>query len=103
MLIGDPYTMENYPGLYAHGVEMIAQEVAKGTGEVILLMPWQAPGNSSSSVAHYKEVVYRAGRTGGYKVAPAALAWEADGSRTGGSHPSAPGAYICAAYIYSRI
>jgi hypothetical protein len=103
VLIGDPYTMEKLPGHYAHGVEMIAQEVAKGSAETILLMPWPANGNNQTSVAHYKQLVYRAGRTGGYKVAPAALAWQADGSTTGASHPSTRGAYICAASIYSRI
>ncbi|OVE81450.1 hypothetical protein BVY04_03245 [bacterium M21] len=102
VLIGDPYTMEYMPGLYAQGVASIGNEVAKGSAETVLLMPWPASG-SSSSVAHYKDVVYRVGRSGGYKVAPAALAWQADGSPIGGTHPSTRGAYICAASIYSRL
>ena len=105
VIIGDPYTMEKTPGMYAQGVAKVAEEVAKGAdpAEVILLMNWPA-GASSSSVAHYKEVVYRAGRSGGYKVAPAALAWQDAGSPTaGGGHPNADGAYIAAASIYSRI
>ncbi len=72
VLIGDPYTIEYLPGLYTHGAAKIAAEVAKGKGKTILLMGW--PGaNSESTVAHYKEVVYRTGRTGGMMVAPAAL------------------------------
>ncbi|HSR87361.1 MAG TPA: Calx-beta domain-containing protein, partial [Pontiella sp.] len=103
ILIGDPYTIEQMPGLYAQGVAEIGEEVAKGSAETVLLMPWPASG-SSSSVAHYKDVVYRAGRSGGYKVAPAALAWQAAGSPSSTqSHPNANGAYICAASIYSRI
>lgn len=104
VIIGDPYTMEKTPGMYAQGVAKVAEEVAKGAdpAEVILLMNWPASA-SSSTVEHYKEVVYRAGRSGGYKVAPAALAWQAAGSPSGGSHPNADGAYIAAASIYSRI
>ena len=45
ILIGDPHTMETMPGLYAQGVAAIAAEVAKGSGETVLLMPWPASGN----------------------------------------------------------
>jgi dihydroorotase-like cyclic amidohydrolase len=91
IVIGDPYTMEVFPGVYAQGVATIAEEVAKGGAETVLLMPW--PGNASTStVAHYKEVVYRAGRSGPYKVAPAGLAWQAAGSARGATHPTPDGA-----------
>lgn len=105
VLIGDPYTMEYTPGLYAHGVAKIAEEVAKSANpaQIVLLMPWPGSG-SSSTVNHYKEIVYRTGRSGGHIVAPAALAWQACGSpTTTGSHPNASGAYIAAASIYSSI
>jgi hypothetical protein len=104
VLIGDPYTMEYTPGMYAQGVAKISEEVAKGTNgaETVLLMPWPA-STSSSTVDHYKDVVYRAGRTAGVKVAPAGLAWRDAGSPSGGGHPNADGAYIAAASIYSRI
>jgi uncharacterized repeat protein (TIGR02543 family) len=102
VLIGDPYAIEKMPGLYAHGVAMVAQEVARGSAETVLLMPWPA-STSTSTLNHYKEVVYRTGRTGGYKVAPAGLAWQAAGSPVGAYHPTASGAYIAAASIYSRI
>ncbi len=102
VLIGDPYTMEYTPGMYAQGVGKIAEEVAKGPAQLILLMPWQGSG-SSSTVNHYKEVVYRTGRSGGFKVAPGGLAWQACGSPTSTAHPSTAGAYIAAASIYSSI
>ena len=102
ILIGDPYTLETLPGLYSYGVSKISQEVAKGNGETVLLMNW--PGaNSSSSVSHYKDVVYRTGRSGGLKVAPAGLAWQEEGSPTGTTHPTNNGAFIAAASLYSRI
>jgi len=66
-------------------------------------MPWPA-SSSSSSVNHYKEVVYRAGRSGGIPVAPAALAWQSAGSPSLLSqHPNQDGAYIAAATLYSRM
>ncbi|MCH7228130.1 choice-of-anchor D domain-containing protein, partial [Haloferula sp. A504] len=102
ILIGDPYTMEYTPGLYALGVAEINEEVAQGTAQTMLLMPWPAPG-SASTVAHYEEVVYRTGRSGGIPVAPAGLAWQAAGSPTGGGHPNNDAAYIAAATIYSRM
>lgn len=103
VLIGDPYTMEKMPGVYAQGVAAVGQEVAKGYTpenpvETILLMPWSV-GGSTTLVDHYKDVVYRAGRTGGYKVAPAALAWKDDGYPSDATRC----AYISAASIYSRI
>ena len=45
ILIGDSYTMEATPGLYTHGVSLISKEVAKGTAETVLLMPWPGPGS----------------------------------------------------------
>jgi hypothetical protein len=102
ILIGDPYTMEHSPGMYAYGVAQIGLEVAKGSAEMVLLMPWQGQG-SSSSINHYKEVVYRAGRSGGYKVVPAGLAWQTANQSNGSAHPTNNGAYIAAASIYSRL
>lgn len=103
VLIDDPYTMENTPGVYAYGAAKIAEEVAKGSAETILLMPWPASG-SSRNIEHYKNVVYRAGRSGGSKVAPGGLAWQAiKGSALTTSNPDADGAFIAAASIYSTI
>jgi hypothetical protein len=102
VLIGDPYTMEYTPGMYAHGVAKVAEEVAKGGAETVLLMPWPGSG-SSSTINHYKEVVYRTGRSGGFKVAPAGLAWQASGLSNSGANPNTHGAYIAASSIYSCI
>ncbi|WP_162028825.1 MULTISPECIES: hypothetical protein [unclassified Lentimonas] len=101
VLIGDAHTMEYLPGFYALGVSEIAKEVAKGSAETVLLMPWPASG-SSTPLDHYKEVVCRIGRTGGCAVAPAGLAWDDSGELSGDTHPTSNGAYIAAATLYSR-
>ena len=102
VIIGDPYTIEYQPGVYAIGAGKVAEQVTMGGAEAILLMPW--PGNGSdSSVDHYREVTYRVGRSGGYKVAPAAMAWEAAGSPAGTAHPTTHGAYIAAASVFSAM
>ena len=111
VLIGDAHSIEHMPGFYALGVSEIAKEVAEGTAETVLLMPWPSEFGifnviSDSTVDHYKEVVYRVGRTGGCLVAPAGLAWEASGEAGDSvnlSHPTDNGAYIAAATLYSRI
>jgi hypothetical protein len=98
ILVGDDITIDKIPGVYTLGVAKIAEEAAKGGAETILLMTRPGP-LSQSTIAHHKEVVYRTGRSGGYKVAPAALAWQAAGSPAGATD----NAYIGAASIYSRI
>lgn len=102
VLVEDPSTIERMPGLYTLGVAKIAEEVAKGSAQTVLLMPWPAQG-SNSTVNHYKEVVYRTGRSASIPVAPAGLAWLAAGSPVGASHPSSDGAFIAAATLYSRL
>jgi Divergent InlB B-repeat domain/MAM domain, meprin/A5/mu len=103
ILIPDSYTVEYMPGLFALGAAKISEEVAKGNAETILFMPWPA-STSSRTIAHYKEVVYRAGRSGQLKVAPGGLAWQAiKGSALTNPNPNADGAFIAAASIYSAI
>jgi hypothetical protein len=111
VLIGDGYSIERFPGYYAAGVASVAGEVAKGTAKPILLMTWpyadsyvDYTGTYPTSVAHYEEVTYRVGNSGGYKVAPAGLAWQAAGSsKTADQHPNNDGAYIAAATLFSTI
>ncbi len=102
VLIGDAHTLEYLPGFYALGVSEIGKEVAKGEAETVLLMPWPAEG-SKSTVDHYREVIYRIGRSGGYAVAPAGIVWEKSEAESGIKHPTEKGAYIAAATLYSRL
>lgn len=102
VLIGDTYTIKNIPGVYAQGVASIKEEVAKGSAETILLMTW--PENATTAdIDHFREVVYRTGRSGLIPVAPAAIAWQITDLPSGTSHPSQNGAYLTAATLYSRI
>ena len=102
VLLGDTYSIEHLPGFYALGVSEIGKEVAKGSAKTVLLMPWPS-AESTSSIKHYKEVVYRVGRSGGYAVAPAGLAWAAARENASDLHPTANGAYLAAATLYSRL
>lgn len=62
VVLGDAHTIEYLPGFYALGVSEIAKEVAKGSAETVLLMPWPA-ADSSSSIDHYK--AYRVANANG--------------------------------------
>lgn len=103
VILDNPAIMETFPGKYMEGVKAVTEEIAKSGAKPILLMSW--PGHSSSStVEHYKEVVYRTGDALNIQVAPAALAWESeDNTHHNGVHPSIKGAYIAASSIYSTI
>ena len=102
ILLGESFTIEELPGVYSLGVAECNKEIKKGGAETVLLMPWPAQ-SSQKSVNHYKEVVYRTGRSLGLKVAPAGLAWEKESSVYGTTHPTNDGAYIAAASLFSRI
>ena len=102
VLLDDPAIMESMPGQFMQGVKAIVEEVNKSNATPILLMSWPGEG-STSTVSHYKEVTYRIGRGLGVEVAPAALAWQSEGSIYGTSHPTTDGAYLAAASIYSQI
>jgi hypothetical protein len=102
VITDDPTNMEHLPGLYAQGVKTVVEEIRKSGAEPILLMTW--PGATSlSTVAHYKEVVYRTAKGLNLRVVPAALAWEDAGAIHGDTHPTDDGAYIAAASVYAQI
>ena len=108
VIVGDPYIIANMPGVYAEGVyaegvNLIANVVKKGSAKPILLMGWPEAG-STSTAAHFGEVTYRVGKGARIPVAPAGYAWDTL-TRKGKSsdHPSADGAYLAAACIYSEL
>ncbi|MBT3201224.1 MAG: hypothetical protein HN350_15090 [Phycisphaerales bacterium] len=103
VILGDPYIIANMPGVYAEGVNLIANVVRKGRAKPILLMGWPEAG-STSTTAHFGEVTYRVGKGVRVPVAPAGCAWGAL-TRKGKSadHPSAEGAYLAAACVYSEL
>ena len=103
VIVGDSYILANMPGVYAEGVNLIANVVKKGGGGPILLMTWPEAG-SSSTVAHFGEVVYRVGKGARIPVAPAGYAWDTLAKKDkADTHPTESGAYLAAACIYSTI
>ena len=103
VIMGDPYLMENLPGAYAEGVNMIAAEVAEGTARPLLLSQWPH-GDTAYSADHFDEVAYRVGTSQGVPVIPGGFAWDTLAEKdTATEHPTPNGAYLAAAAIYSQI
>ena len=69
ILIGDPHTMENFPGHYAHGVQMIAQEVAKEKGLNVVITKNDTLFSYESAVDITDEVAKRMRKTAGTRTA----------------------------------
>ena len=103
VLMADPYLLANMPGVFAEGVQLLTEEISKGGAETILFAQW--PENTSNfSVADFNEVVYRIGNSADLRVIPAGKAWESLSNKDAGlSHPTANGAYLSAASIYSTL
>ncbi|MFC1498844.1 choice-of-anchor D domain-containing protein, partial [Verrucomicrobiota bacterium] len=105
VMMDDSWNLARNPGINAEGVNLIADEVRKGTNnaEPILLMQW--PDSSSPfSVSHLREISHRVGDGAGIRVVPAGYAWDTWGSKdTSANHPTPHGAYLAAASIYSEI
>ncbi|MDP6544330.1 MAG: hypothetical protein QGH60_10085 [Phycisphaerae bacterium] len=103
VIVGDPYILANMPGVYAEGAGLIADMVKKGAAKPVLLMTWPEAG-SSSTVANFGEIVYRVGKGAGIPVAPAGHAWSSLSKKDKSTeHPTAGGAYLAAACVYSEI
>lgn len=103
VIVGDPYILANMPGVYAEGVNLIADAVRKGGAKPILLMPWPQ-GGSADAVAHFGEVVCRVGQGVKVPVAPAGYAWSTLARKDkSDQHPTPGGAYVAAACVYSEI
>jgi hypothetical protein len=73
VLAGDPYLIAQMPGVYAEGVTLIADEVAKSKAKVVLLASWS--GGSASNLMG--QVVTRVATSGNFPVVPASLAAQA--------------------------
>ncbi len=103
VIVGDPYIQANMPGVYAEGVNLIANLVRMGRAKPVLLMTWPKDG-STSTAAHFGEVAYRVGRGLNIAVAPAGYAWDTLAKTDKpAEHPSASGAFLAAACIYSQL
>jgi len=104
IVIGDRGTMTFAPGMYAYGVSAIAQEVAKGSGELVLLSSWPSK-ESKVSLDHYQELVGRVAQSGGYQVAPVGHVWSEALNKDRDLQPKTVHdmAYLVAATLYSKL
>ncbi len=108
VITADPSIIAAIPGYYALGVNKIAQEVTKGGAQPLLLLQWPSSADAQLSVNHFTEYTYRVGEGARVElpVVPAGLAWKnLSGAKRDSAtfHPTANGAYIAAAAIYSSI
>lgn len=93
VIVGDPYLIDQMPGIYAEGVKLIADALkTNAQTKLVLLMPWLEDGASNANI---KEVLYRIGRGLDIPVAPA-------GESYAGSMSRHDATYLAAASVFSR-
>ena len=107
VMVDDPYVASTFPEYHLEGVMRISQEARKIGAEPISVMTWSSwsSGSSDTAVGKFGEMAYRVGDGAGVSVAPAGYAWNnvrAELKDTG-TRPTARGAYVTAATVYSRI
>ncbi len=108
VIAADPYIVATVPGYYSLGVNKIASKVAEGNAKSLLLMMWPKESIAGVSIDHFEEFTYRVSDGAKTEVAtvPAGLVWNAlsnDKQDVAAMHPTANGAYVAAAAIYSHI
>lgn len=101
VVMDDPYVASMTQEYHFEGVRAVT-EVARTAGtEPMVVMLWSS---GATSLAKFAEGAYRVGDGLGLKVAPAGYAWNNLGSlQDSGTRPTARGAYVTAATIYSRL
>lgn len=72
VLAGDPYLIMNMPGIYAEGVNLIANKVKQGGAETVLLIPWGT--RITKATRAMNEVVCRVGLSADLTVIPRTVA-----------------------------
>ena len=93
ILVGDPYLISEMPGIYAEGVNLLANRVKEGEAKLVLLMPWHSDESKAKRIG---EVVNRVGHGLGIPVAPAGDTWAKAGSKRDGE-------YLAAASVFSAL
>jgi hypothetical protein len=96
VIIGDPYLIDQMPGVFAEGVYLIAKDLmAHGKTKTVLLAPWLENADATS---HLSEVVYRVGQGLDIPVAPAGETVTKAGSIGRGDS-----AFLAAASVFSTL
>lgn len=101
VVMDDPYVASMTQEYHFEGVRAVT-EVARTAGtEPMVVMLWSS---GTTSLAKFAEGAYRVGDGLGLNVVPAGYAWDNLGSlKDSGTRPTARGAYVTAATIYSRL
>jgi len=98
VIVGDPFIIANMPGVYAQGVNLIANVVKKGGAKPILLMACPQ-SKSPDATGHLAEITYRIAKGAATPVAPAGYAWSALADNAKPTDQP----YLAAACVYSRL
>ena len=72
VLVGDPYLLAHMPGVYAEGVNLIANKVSEGNAKTVLLIPWGTRTNRPIKMMN--EVVCRVAKGADLPVMPKVIA-----------------------------
>ena len=102
VMVDDPYVASTFPEYHLEGVMRISQEARKIGAQPISVMTWSS---GSTAVSKFGEMAYRVGDGAGVSVAPAGYAWNnlSTELKDTGTRPTARGAYVTAATVFSRI
>ena len=102
VMMDDPHVASIFPEYHLEGVLRISQAVRQAGGTPVLAMTWSS---GATPVSKFGEMAYRVGDGAGAIVAPAGYAWNnvSAGLKDAGTRPTARGAYVTAATVYSRL
>lgn len=71
ILVGDPYLLTNMPGVFAEGVNLIANKVSEGKAKAVVLIPWGT--KVTKDIKMLNEVICRVAIGAGLAVVPKAV------------------------------
>jgi hypothetical protein len=102
VMMDDPHVASVFPEYHLEGVLRISQAVRQAGGTPVLAMTWSS---GATPVSKFGEMAYRVGYGAGAIVAPAGFAWNnlSPAQQDVGTRPTARGAYVTAATVYSRM
>ena len=102
VMVDDPHVASTFPEYHLEGVMRISQQVQASGAIPVSVMTWSSGTNALSK---FGEMAYRVGDGLGVAVAPAGYAWNnlSAALKDAGTRPTARGAYVTAATIYSRL
>ncbi|MFK7850034.1 MAG: hypothetical protein AB8D78_03555 [Akkermansiaceae bacterium] len=96
VIVGDPFLIDQMPGIFATGVDLLAKDLATNKKiKLVLLMPWLGNADATENLS---EVVHRVGHGLKIPVAPAATT-----VTDAGAFGKQDATYLAAASIFSTL